>query len=77
MCERLYIAPYLSSNSQTIVEKVALTSLTEMVLRLSLNFSILLEELLTSMVYMGVKVTTCSKIYGDGVKVDATTHIPH
>jgi hypothetical protein len=48
-----------------------------MVPHLPLNFSILLEELLTSMVYMGVKVTTCSEIYGDGVKVDATTHIPH
>jgi len=36
---------------------------------LSLNFSILLEELLTSMVYMGVHVTTCNGIYDDGVKV--------
>jgi hypothetical protein len=75
--ERLYIAPYLNSNSQTIVEKVALTSLTKMVPHLPLNFSVLLEELLTSMVYMGVKVTTCSEIYGDGVKVDATKHVPH
>jgi hypothetical protein len=37
------------------------------------NFSILLEELLTSMVYMGVKVTTCNAIYGDGVKTGVTT----
>jgi hypothetical protein len=42
-----------------------------------LNFSILPEELLTSMVYMGVKVMTCSKIYGDGVKAGATIGIPH
>jgi hypothetical protein len=35
----------LSSNSQTIVEKVALNSLKEMVLGLPLNFSILLKEL--------------------------------
>jgi len=76
-CEHLYIVPYLSSNSQTIVEKVTLTSFIEMVPRLPLNFSILLNELLTSMVYMGVKVMTCSEIYGDGVKVDATTHVPH
>jgi hypothetical protein len=47
-----------------------------MVLSLSLNFSILLEELLTSMVYMGVEVTTCSGIYADGVKVSATIGIP-
>jgi hypothetical protein len=48
-----------------------------MVLGLPLNFSILLEELLASMVYMGVKVTVCSGIYGDGVKVGVTTSIPH
>jgi hypothetical protein len=56
----------LNSNSQTIVEKVALNSLKEMILGFSLNFSIFPKELLTSMVYMGVKVTTYIKIYGDG-----------
>jgi hypothetical protein len=29
------------------------------------------------MVYMGVEVTTCSGIYGDGVKVGAAIGIPH
>jgi hypothetical protein len=48
--------PYLSSNSQTTIKKVALNSLKEMVPGLSLNLSILSEELLTSMVYMGVEV---------------------
>jgi len=48
-----------------------------MVLGLSLNFSILPKELLTSMVYMGVKVMTCSGIYDDGVKAGAPTGIPH
>jgi len=67
----------LSSNSQIIVEKVALNSLEEMVLGLPLNFSILLEELLISMVFMGVEVTACSGIYGDGVKASAATGIPH
>jgi hypothetical protein len=67
----------LNSNSQTIVEKVALNSFKEMVPSLSLNFSILPEELLTSMVYMGVKVTTCNKIYGDGVKIGAAADVPH
>jgi hypothetical protein len=67
----------LSSNSQTIVEKVALNSLKEIVHGLSLNFSILPEELLTSMVYMGVDVTVCNRIYGDGVKIGAATSIPH
>jgi hypothetical protein len=71
------LAPYLSSNSQTTVEKVALNSLKEMVPRLPLNFSIIPEELLTSMVYMGVEVTTCKGIYGDGVKVSAATGVPH
>jgi hypothetical protein len=42
-----------------------------------LNFSILLEELLTSMVYMGVKVTTCNEIYDDDVKASATTGVPY
>jgi hypothetical protein len=67
----------LTSNSQTIVEKVTLNSLEEMVPGLPLNFSVLLEELLISMVYMGVEVTTCSRIYGDCVKVGAATGIPH
>jgi hypothetical protein len=67
----------LSSNSQTTIEKIALNSLKEMVHGLPLNFSIFLEELLTSMVYMGVKVMAYSGIYGDGVKVSATTGVPH
>ncbi len=69
--------PYLNFNSQTAVEKVALNSFKEMVLGLPLNFLILLEELLTSMVYMGVEVTICSRIYGDGVKAGPTIGIPH
>ncbi len=48
-----------------------------MVPSLPLNFSILQEELLTSMVYMGVEVTACNGIYGDGVKDGATIGIPH
>jgi hypothetical protein len=48
-----------------------------MVPRLPLNFSILLEELLTSMVYMGVKIMTYSRIYIDDVKVGGTAGIPH
>jgi hypothetical protein len=48
-----------------------------MILGLPLNFSILLEELLTSMVYMGVEVRACSKIYGDGVKTGAAIGVPH
>jgi hypothetical protein len=48
-----------------------------MVLNIPLNFSIIPKELLTSMVYMGVKVTVINVIYGDGVKVGATTCIPH
>jgi len=67
----------LSSNSQTIVEKVALNSLKEMVFGLSLNFSIHPKELLTSMVYMGVEVMACSGIYADGVKVGVAIGIPH
>jgi hypothetical protein len=67
----------LSSNSQTIVEKVALNSLKKIVLGLPLNFSILLEELITSMVYMGVEVIACNGIYDDGVKGGATTCVPH
>ncbi len=69
--------PYLSSNSQTIVEKVALNSLKKMVPGLLLNFSILQKELLTSMVYMGVKVTACNGIYDDGVNIGAATCVPH
>jgi len=67
----------MSSNSQTTVEKITLNSLKEMVHGLLLNFSILLEELLTSMVYMGVEVMTCSEIYGDGMKSSAAISIPH
>jgi hypothetical protein len=69
--------PYLSSSSQTTVEKVALNLLKEMVPGLPLNFSILLEELLTSIVYMGVEVIICNGIYDDGVKVGATVGVPH
>jgi hypothetical protein len=67
----------LSSNSQITVEKVALNSFKEIVPSLPLNFSILPEELLTSMVYMGVEVTACNGEYGDGVNVGATTRVPH
>jgi hypothetical protein len=69
--------PYLSSSSQIIVEKVALNSVKEMVPRLPLNFSILPEEMLTSMVYMGVEVMACNGIYGDGVKVGARIGVFH
>jgi hypothetical protein len=48
-----------------------------MVLGLPLNFSILPEELLTSMVYMGVEVTACNGVYGDGVKAGAVVGVPH
>jgi hypothetical protein len=48
-----------------------------MVLNLPLNFSIFPEEVLTSTVYMGVKLTICNGIYDDGVKVGATTSVPH
>jgi hypothetical protein len=68
---------YLNSNSQTIVEKVTLNSLKKMVLGLLLNFLILLEQLLTSMVYIGVEVMICSGIYGVSVKAGATTCVPH
>jgi len=53
-----------------------LNSLKEMVPGLSFNFSILLEELLTSMVYMRVEVMTCNGIYDDGVNVGVAS-IPH
>jgi hypothetical protein len=67
----------LSSDSQTTVEKITLNSLKEMVHGLPLNFSIFLEELITSMVYMGVKIVTCNRIYGDGLKVSVVVGIPH
>jgi hypothetical protein len=67
----------LSSNSQTTIEKVALNSLKEMVFGLSLNFSILPKELLTSMVYMGVEVMVYNGMYSDGVKASATASVPH
>jgi hypothetical protein len=67
----------LSSNSQTIIDKVTLNSLKEMVPGLPLNFSILLEALLTSMVYMGVEVMAYSKIYSDGVKDVTAVGVPH
>ncbi len=77
-CECLgVIRTYLSSNSQTTVKKVTLNSLKEMVPGLLLNFSILPEELLTSMVYMGVEVMACSGIYNDGVKVSAVVDVPY
>jgi hypothetical protein len=69
--------PYLSSNSQITIEKVALNSLKEMVPSLPLNFSILLEELLIFMVYVGVEVTACNGIYDDGVKTGVVTGVPH
>jgi hypothetical protein len=48
-----------------------------MIICLPLNFSILLEDLLTSMVYMGVKVTAYNRIYGDSVKVGAIIGVPN
>jgi hypothetical protein len=48
-----------------------------MVHGLLLNFSIIPKELLTSIMYMGVEVTACSKIYGDGVKVEVAVGVPH
>jgi hypothetical protein len=60
-----------------MIKEVALNSFKEMVLGLPLNFSILLEELLTSMVYIGVEITAYNRIYDDGVKVVATTGVPH
>jgi hypothetical protein len=42
-----------------------------------LNFSILLEEFLTSMVYINVEVMACSGIYGVGVKAGAAISVPH
>jgi len=69
--------PYLNFNSQIAVEKVALNSFKEMVPGLPLNFSILLKELLTSMVYIGVEVTVCNGIYNDGVKAGLAIGVPH
>ncbi len=69
--------PHLSFDSKTTTEKVALNSFKEMVPGLPLNFSILLEELLTSMVYMHVQVTTCNEIYDVGMKTGAATSVPH
>jgi hypothetical protein len=48
-----------------------------MVHGLPLNFSIILEELLTSMVYMNVEVIAYNGIYDDGVKISATAGVPH
>jgi hypothetical protein len=48
-----------------------------MVPGLPLNFSILPEKLLTSMVYMGVEVIACNGVYGDGVKAGAVVSVPH
>jgi hypothetical protein len=33
--------------------------------------------MLTSMVYMGVEVTVCIGIYGDGVKTGVAASVPH
>jgi hypothetical protein len=60
-----------------MVEKVALNSFKEMVPGLSLNFSILSEKLLTSILYMRVEVMACNEIYGVSVKVGATIGVPH
>jgi hypothetical protein len=54
-----------------------MNSFEEMVHGLLLNFSILPEELLTSMVYMGVEATAWSGIYSAGVKVGTTAGVPH
>jgi hypothetical protein len=54
-----------------------MNSFEKMVPGLLLNFSILPEELLTSMVYMDVEVTAWSGIYSAGVKVGTTTCVPH
>jgi hypothetical protein len=48
-----------------------------MVLGLLLNFSIFLEELLTSMVYMGVKVMVCKGIYDARVKIGVVASVLH
>ncbi len=48
-----------------------------MVPSLPLNFSILPEELLISMVYVGVEVTAYNGIYDDGVKAGIVIGVPH
>jgi len=48
-----------------------------MIFGLPLNFSILLKEQLTSMVYMVVEVVASNGIYDDGVKAGATSSVPH
>jgi hypothetical protein len=48
-----------------------------MVPGLPLNFSILPEELLISMVYVGVEVMACNGICDDGVKAGVVTGVPH
>jgi len=48
-----------------------------MVPGLPLNFLIFPEELLISMVYMGVEVMVWSGIYGDGVKAGVAIGVPH
>jgi hypothetical protein len=48
-----------------------------MVPGLPLNFSILPEELLTSIVYVRVEVTACNGIYDDGVKAGAAIGVPY
>jgi hypothetical protein len=48
-----------------------------MVPGLPLNFSIILEELETSMVYMGVEVMFWSGIYCDGERVGTVASIPN
>jgi hypothetical protein len=67
----------LNSNSQTTIKKVVLNSLKEMVPGLPLNYSILLKELLTSMVYMGVGVMACNEKFSDGLKVSVAVGVPH
>jgi hypothetical protein len=75
-CKCLDVINTMSCKSQTTIEKVALNFMKEMVPGLLLTFSILSEELLTSMVYMGVKVMAYNGIYGDGVKVGVAIGIP-
>jgi hypothetical protein len=48
-----------------------------MVPGLPLNFSILPEDLLISMVYVGVEVTACNGICNDGVKAGVLEGVPH
>jgi hypothetical protein len=77
-CKHLnVISAILEFQSTNQSLKNCLNSFKEIVPNFSLNFSIFLKELLTSMVYMGVKVTIFSRIYGDGVKVGAAASIPH